>query len=556
MLRTSLPALRSWSRPLRALGGVAFALASATIASADVVTFYDGTFGAPWFSAKVTDTTPGALATFASVTTLGDGLLPPCRETTHTFSNGAIEVVHVDTSANYNPADAAICSIDFAFDGIHYPSPAGGAVRYSLLISQAGSYYKQTLGTDVFVGPWTSYISVGILPQGFTKLSGPGPAIPDFSCSGGLMTFGFVTGNSAGGGPWTKVSALDNWLVTLNVAKQTFSDGSFGGPWSSTKILDTTAGASATFGTVVQPVAGNPGAYREVSHTFSTGAIAVAHFDPTNTYDPSTMPVYEVDCSYDLRHFTPALGAVRYYVAVLQGGNYFVAPFDDIFPNTWTSFTHTGLAASDFDNYLGGVPAHPDFTATGAIFQLGYITSNSVTGGPITKFSGIDNWTVVLRQSPHCSQVTGTGYCFGDGTGTPCPCTAGGVGRGCPNSIFPTGALLIAQGTASLSNDTVALKASAMPNSSCVYFQGTSTNNLQSFDGLVCVAGNVIRLGTKTNVCNSSQFPDATNPTVSVRGGVTAPGVRYYQVWYRNPANFCTPATSNYTNGLAITWVP
>lgn len=552
MHRTLRSALSS--SPRRALASLALAFATAATASADVVTFSDGTFGAPWFSTKVTDTTPGALATFSSITTLADGGPPPCRETTHVFSNGAIEVAHVDTSANYNPSDAAICSIDFAFDGIHYPSTFGGAVRYSLLISQNGSYYKQTAGTDVFVGPWTSYISTGILAQGFTKLTGPGPSIPDFSCSGGPMTFGFVTGNSANGGPVTKVSALDNWLVTLHVAKQTFNDGNFAGAWSSTLILDTTSGA--TFGTVVQPVAGNPGAYREVSHTFSTGAMAVAHFDPANSYDPSTMPVYEVDCSYDLNHFTPLLGAVRYYVAVLQGGNYFVAPFDDIFPNTWTTFSHTALAASDFNNYLGGLPAHPDFTATGAIFQLGYITSNSISGGPVTKYSGIDNWNVVLRQSPHCSQVTGTAYCFGDGTGTPCPCTAGGVGRGCPNSVFPTGALLMAQGTASLANDTVALKASAMPNSSCVYFQGTSTNNLQSFDGLVCVAGNVLRLGTKTNVCNSSQFPDATNPTVSVRGGVTAPGTRFYQVWYRNAANFCTPATSNYSNGLAITWVP
>lgn len=543
----------------RALLGLAFTLVSASIASADVVQFSDGTFGASWFSTKVTDTTPGALATFSSVTTLADGGPPPCRETTHTYSNGAIEVAHVDTSANYSPSDAPICSIDFAFDGIHYPGPAGGAVRYSLLISQAGSYYKQTLGTDVFVGPWTSYIALGILPQGFTKVTGPGPAIPDFSCAGGPMTFGFLTGNSASGGPHTKVSSIDNWLVTLNVARQTISDGTFGGAWNSTLILDTTAGA--TFGVVVQPVAGNPGAYREVSHTFSTGAMAVAHFDPANTYDPSTMAVYEVDTSYDLNHFTPALGAVRYYTAILQGGNYFVGPFDDVFPNAWSGFTHNGLVASDFNNYLGGLPAHPDLTATGAIFQLGYITSNSINGGPVTKVSGIDNWRVVLRLAPRCSNVVGVPYCFGDGTAGPaCPCfpgiPVGASGHGCPNSVFPSGALLIAQGQPSLANDTLQLKATGMPNSSCIFFQGTGTNSVVNFDGISCVGGSVIRLGTKTNVCNSSQFPDATNPTVSVRGQVLAPGPRFYQVWYRNAAAFCTSATSNYSNALQINWVP
>jgi hypothetical protein len=43
---------------------------------------------------------------------------------------------------------------------------------------------------------------------------------------------------------------------------------------------------------------------------------------------------------------------------------------------------------------------------------------------------------------------------------------------------------------------------------------------------------------------------------VSVKGLVTAPGVRDYQCWYRNAAAFCTPSTFNLTNGLEITWTP
>jgi hypothetical protein len=41
---------------------------------------------------------------------------------------------------------------------------------------------------------------------------------------------------------------------------------------------------------------------------------------------------------------------------------------------------------------------------------------------------------------------------------------------------------------------------------------------------------------------------------VSVRGGVTVPGVRTYQTWYRNASPFCTPSTFNLTNGLSILW--
>jgi hypothetical protein len=43
---------------------------------------------------------------------------------------------------------------------------------------------------------------------------------------------------------------------------------------------------------------------------------------------------------------------------------------------------------------------------------------------------------------------------------------------------------------------------------------------------------------------------------VSVRREVLAPGVRTYQVWYRNAASFCTSSTFNLTNGLSIQWEP
>jgi hypothetical protein len=42
--------------------------------------------------------------------------------------------------------------------------------------------------------------------------------------------------------------------------------------------------------------------------------------------------------------------------------------------------------------------------------------------------------------------------------------------------------------------------------------------------------------------------------TIAVRGAVTTPGLRYYRVWYRNAANYCTTQTFNLTNGLAVTW--
>ncbi len=76
-------------------------------------------------------------------------------------------------------------------------------------------------------------------------------------------------------------------------------------------------------------------------------------------------------------------------------------------------------------------------------------------------------------------------------------------------------------------------------------------------DGVRCVDGNLIRMRTKQNAGGASEFPEAGEPLVSVRGQ-TPPGsglTGYYQVYYRNAsAAFCPPATFNVTNGYRITW--
>jgi hypothetical protein len=37
---------------------------------------------------------------------------------------------------------------------------------------------------------------------------------------------------------------------------------------------------------------------------------------------------------------------------------------------------------------------------------------------------------------------------------------------------------------------------------------------------------------------------------------VASPGLRTYQLWYRNAAVFCTTSTFNLTNGIEVSWVP
>jgi hypothetical protein len=154
-----------------------------------------------------------------------------------------------------------------------------------------------------------------------------------------------------------------------------------------------------------------------------------------------------------------------------------------------------------------------------------------------------------------------TALCFGDGSGTPCPCgNAGLAGNGCASSMNANGANLAASGNASLASDTVVLSGSAMPDAPVLYFQCLGPENGGAGtvfgDGLLCATGGMIRLDTKTNAGGASQYPDVGDPSISVIGSVMQPSTRFYQCWYRNAAPFCTPDTFNSTNAVSIAWGP
>lgn len=153
--------------------------------------------------------------------------------------------------------------------------------------------------------------------------------------------------------------------------------------------------------------------------------------------------------------------------------------------------------------------------------------------------------------------------CIGDGSGAACPC--GNASRvssasGCLNSLS-VGGTLRSNGDARLWNDRAVLLGSDMPNASSVlYLSATSIANGGSGvvfgDGLRCAAGVVTRLSVRMNVGGRSQFPTAGDPPLSTRSGVTSPGTRYYQAWYRDVASFCSSQSFNLTNAVAITWRP
>lgn len=153
-------------------------------------------------------------------------------------------------------------------------------------------------------------------------------------------------------------------------------------------------------------------------------------------------------------------------------------------------------------------------------------------------------------------------FCFGDGFGAACPCgNKGAPGRGCANSANPDGGQLKGSGVARVSADTFVLTASGLPATATtlfVQFDAVSDGGLGVLlgDGLLCLSGNLIRLGTRAAAAGVSAYPSGGSPTVSVRGLVPPGSVRYYQAHYRNSAAFCTAATFNLTNAMRVNWIP
>jgi hypothetical protein len=218
--------------------------------------------------------------------------------------------------------------------------------------------------------------------------------------------------------------------------------------------------------------------------------------------------------------------------------------------------------------YLGGTLVNSQTIVTTFAFGAHYTMQVSGVPFDLLRLQGggtqQNGCMFILVDNVHISgsPTTGTALCLGDGSGAQCPCannSPAGSGEGCLSSLG-VGGELHGTGAASLSGDTAVLHGAQMPNAPCLYFQGTTQlgggAGIAFGDGLRCAGGTIIRLGTKTNVAGASQYPDAGDPSLSVRGQVASPGMRVYQTWYRNAAAFCTSSTFNLTNGVGITWVP
>lgn len=149
-------------------------------------------------------------------------------------------------------------------------------------------------------------------------------------------------------------------------------------------------------------------------------------------------------------------------------------------------------------------------------------------------------------------------YCFGDGSGTPCPCgNEAGVGEGCLNTTN-LGATLTPSGSAGVAADDLVFQAHQLvPGQPGLLFAGTIAVNggagSMFGDGLRCAGIGAVRLG----ISAASAGGEATwGPGLATLGGWSAGDISRFQVWYRDPGNSVCGSGFNLTHGVEVTWVP
>lgn len=139
-----------------------------------------------------------------------------------------VRYAHMYGAATYNPSvQGAISSLDWTYDfiALSVTNPTNGAIASNILIEQGGIYYVAGPGLTLSVNPnsippllpiWTTNSANGLSALNFNAVDSSGN--PDFSASGGVISFGWLTSNSTGQQPpgRTATWGLDNWAFTIN----------------------------------------------------------------------------------------------------------------------------------------------------------------------------------------------------------------------------------------------------------------------------------------------------------------------------------------------------
>jgi hypothetical protein len=202
-------------------------------------------------------------------------------------------------------------------------------------------------------------------------------------------------------------------------ADVTYSDGTWGAPWSLAAQFILGPGASTQAATTTAS-GGNPGAYYRQMTTLPTAGAGTRNgieseylfsgASGVNGYNPSMQgAILSLDFSIDIINISNTPGAAVDAAPMLQqGGNFYRANLLLTFSTSWTTLSQTGYTAASF-GLLSNDPSgtgslinfsmNPDFGPTGGAisFGLGSGHSTNLGGGGNSVIEGFDNWTITLH---------------------------------------------------------------------------------------------------------------------------------------------------------------
>mgnify|MGYP002630211962 CR=1 FL=1 len=154
----------------------------------------------------------------------------------------------------------------------------------------------------------------------------------------------------------------------------------------------------------------------------------------------------------------------------------------------------------------------------------------------------------------------GNSFCFGDGTGTPCPCgMSGDPGTGCATA--GVSAELIAFGNPQLSADNFGLYVRGLdgPRQGMLLSGANQLNSglgIHRGRGLLCVGQSIRSQVQITSSYGGTTFDNFQGmPFGATSAGLAVP--TNYQFWYRDTSpQSCTSAKFNFSNAWTVTWTP
>jgi hypothetical protein len=210
-------------------------LFAASPSLAGTVTFSDGTFNLANYNQTVyTNNTGPAGATYSVTQDTASGNPLPALDfhldwtvnTTFTVFVGLI-----NSGFTYNPATAAISTIDFSLDR-NVTFTSGTVVQSNAaataLLQQNGKFYLDTItGPALVAGTWQTVSATGLTASSFSLYDFTTGILdstmhPDFSAAGGVINFGLRAGlghvNTFGTGFFDQLS--DNVSITLTTVPE------------------------------------------------------------------------------------------------------------------------------------------------------------------------------------------------------------------------------------------------------------------------------------------------------------------------------------------------